>query len=109
MTDRPGDIPVRVTLGLDPHHEERTIAVMEAPLAAERVMMLPRLVTVRTTLRRLLPCSAEDIDRRLVARMRHHVVRLEDRNGAAVEIVASDHDVMAKPGLAHRFVLELQP
>ena len=72
-------------------------------------MMLPRLVTVRTALRRLLPCLAEDIDRRLVARMRHHVVRLEDRDGAAVEIVAGDHDMMAEPGLAHRLMLEFQP
>ena len=71
--------------------------------------MLPRLVAILTALRRLLPRRAEDIDRRLVARMRHHVVRLEDRDGAAVEIVAGDHDMMAKAGLAHRLMLELQP
>src|ERR1700760_2039319 len=40
--------------------------------------------------------------------MRHHVVRLEDGDGAAVEVVAGDHHMMAEPGLAHRLMLELQ-
>src|SRR5258708_18015916 len=108
MPDGFRDVPFGIALRRNPNHEIWTVAVMQAPLAAERMVMLPRLVSVRAALRRLLPRLTEHLNRRLVARMRQNIIGLEDGDRAAIKIVAGNHHVMPESGLAHRLMLKFE-
>src|SRR5690606_31664618 len=109
VADGLGNVPVRIALWFDPNHQIGTIAVMQAPFAAEGVMIWPWLVTSISPLGGLLPRPPENFDRAGIDGVGQDVVRLVDRNGPCVEIIARHNDVVPKPSFAHNAIKESKP